>query len=327
MKTAASARGAAAGVGALLLLSGCLPCAAQPPLRRKSFRQSRAKPPRLGAGVLALAQDLQHPPRNYLVTRLRTIPHVDRPWTQGLEVYGPGQLLETSGNYPYGVGSYIRLVDRRTGDVIQRVTDGLDAPVFIEGITQQGGKWFASTYMDQKVIEYDQDLVFVREHPYPWQGWGLTRHPDGKQFIATNGSEWVMTLDGETFGLVSAQAATCQGHRVRGLNELEMVGDFFGEGPRLLGNVINTRVVLVLDPATAVCTGAFHLTDLEPETRDEANGLHVANGIAYDAATNHFFVTGKNWVSMFEISLKEDDGLNGATALEVLSRSLGTFAS
>jgi len=257
--------------------------------------------------TLVLAQSgSDNGPKTYVLSKVRQIPHVDKPWTQGLEMSDDGQLVETSGNYPDGVGSYVRLVDPDSGVTSKRVTAGLAAPVFIEGISELNGRWFASTYMDHVVIEYDRDFKMVKQHPFPWQGWGLTRSPDGESFLATNSSEWLLHLDSENFQLLSAKAVTCRGKTVPGLNELEYVDDFLGQGPAVLGNVINTRVVLVIDPITARCTGIFHLNDLEPVLASEQVGHHVANGIAYNRTNGNFWFTGKNWDSMFEASIAED---------------------
>mmetsp|Transcript_91336 Transcript_91336/g.295358 ORF Transcript_91336/g.295358 Transcript_91336/m.295358 type:complete len:321 (+) Transcript_91336:75-1037(+) len=263
-------------------------------------------------------------PKSYSVRKVRTIPHEGRPWTQGLEFADDGRLVETSGDYPFGTGSFVRVVDKDTGVTVQKITDGLARPMFIEGIAELGGRWFASTYEDHVALEYDENFNFVKSHSFPYEGWGLTHGPGRKSFLATNSSEFILSLDPENFSLVSALPATCLGHTVPGLNELEFVDDFLGQGPALLGNVIETRVVLVLDPKTAKCTGAFHLQDLEAVTQDELRGSHVANGIAFSKQTGTLWVTGKNWENMFEIAI-EDPGLGDLSqedAISMLARHL-----
>jgi glutaminyl-peptide cyclotransferase len=39
------------------------------------------------------------------------------------------------------------------------------------------------------------------------------------------------------------------------------------------------------------------------DPRDAAQGVDVLNGIAYDAATDRLFVTGKLWPKLFEIKI------------------------
>lgn len=267
-------------------------------------------------------------PRGLAVTKLREIPHEGSPWTQGLEFSDDGLLVETSGDFPTGSGSLIRLVDPSTGAVVRKVTQGLDQPLFAEGISRVGDSWFLSTYEDHVVLEYDGDFAYLRSHPFEFEGWGLARSPDGKSFIATNSSEFLLSLDA-SFRIQSARAATCMGHAVPGLNELELVDDFLGRGPALLGNVINTRLVLVLDPATAKCTGVFHLRGLEKEEPTESAGYHVANGIAYNRETRTFWVTGKNWNSMFEVRVSDhaEASGDGAEALALLRSHVGSAIS
>lgn len=316
---------------ALQLALGALAAHAQPPgvgappaarPREERFRGARLRP-----RPLALTQRWERPAaevESYKVKMLKKIPHVGKPWTQGLEFSDTNELIETSGDYPPGSGSFIRVVDTETGEPREKITDGLAPDVFIEGISELGGKWYASTYMNHEVLEYDKDFSLMRTLPYPWQGWGLARNLDGISFLATNSSKYLITLDPENFELQGMKEVTCRGRPVPGLNELETVDDFMGKGPRLLGNLINTRIVMVLDPATATCTGAFHLNDLEPVSSEERFGRHVANGIAYNKGTGTFWVTGKNWDSMFEIALAED--ANEQQAMSMLEMHLMAYS-
>jgi glutamine cyclotransferase len=248
------------------------------------------------------------PLESYAVQTIRVIPHVGEPFTQGLEITDDGKyLVETSGSYPVGTESFVRLVNPSTGETIRSLKDGVNGK-FAEGIVQipSSRHWFVSTYMDKKVVEYDEDLNFVVDHDFPWMGWGLTRSADGAAFLATNGSEYLMKLNPTTFETLDTKVVTCFGKRVVGLNELEMVDNFMGHGPTLLGNVYLTRLVLAVDPDTARCRGVFHLESLGDKQDNENAGFHVANGLAYNKTSGTLFVTGKNWKEMFEIRLNPD---------------------
>lgn len=283
-----------------------------------------------GAGIFDSAP-ASHP-QSYAVTELRRLPHIGAPWTQGLEFSKQGHIVETSGDYPPGSGSFVRVLDPKTGAEVMKTSDGLQRTtsagskqhVFIEGITQMpNGNWFASTYQDNMALEYDENMNFLQKHMFPLEGWGLTRSANANAFMATNSSEYVMFLRPGTFEVLDAKVATCLGKRVAGLNELEMVDNFMGGGPALLGNVINTRMVLALDPHTLECTGVFHLDGLEPKAPNEAYGFHVANGIAYDPKKGSFYVTGKNWQSIFEVKLSKEKAGDGASvALRMLEGHL-----
>lgn len=265
-------------------------------------------------------------PKSYAVVQLRQIPHLNKPFTQGLEFTPDGWLVETSGDYPPGVGSYVRIVDPATGATARKVTEGMHGPMFLEGITRLNDRWYASTYLNKVVLEFDERFNFVGSHTFPYEGWGLTRSQNGESFLATNGSEYFLSLEAGSFRLLSEKLVTCFGKAVQGLNELEFIEDFLGAGPAVLGNIIDTRLVLVLNPDTAICTAAFHLKDLEPEQAAEVGGFHVANGIAYNKQNGTLWVTGKNWESMFEIRLIEEHAPQ-QEALHLLRSYLGSRRS
>ena len=76
------------------------------------------------------------------------------------------------------------------------------------------------------------------------------------------------------------------------LNELEVVkGEIFA-------NVWLTDRIAVIAPATGKVIAWLDLKGLMP-ARTDADA--VLNGIAYDAARDRLFVTGKLWPRMFEI--------------------------
>jgi glutamine cyclotransferase len=80
------------------------------------------------------------------------------------------------------------------------------------------------------------------------------------------------------------------------LNELEYIQ---GE---VYANVWQTDRVARIDPATGQVTAWIDLSGLlSPEDRQQP--VDVLNGIAYDAANDRLFVTGKLWPKLFEIDL------------------------
>ena len=80
------------------------------------------------------------------------------------------------------------------------------------------------------------------------------------------------------------------------LNELEVVkGEVFA-------NVWQTDRIARIDPATGRVTGWIDLTNINGPR--DLTGSAVLNGIAYDAATDRLFVTGKLWPKLFEIKLE-----------------------
>ena len=83
---------------------------------------------------------------------------------------------------------------------------------------------------------------------------------------------------------------------IRELNELEFVK---GE---VLANVWQTDRIARISLQTGRVTGWIDLTGIL-DARDAA-GTDVLNGIAYDAARDRLFVTGKLWSRLFEIRIK-----------------------
>jgi glutamine cyclotransferase len=83
---------------------------------------------------------------------------------------------------------------------------------------------------------------------------------------------------------------------VEDLNELEFVK---GE---ILANVWQTDRIARIDPADGRVTGWIDLTGLM-SAAERGTTDAVLNGIAYDAAADRLFVTGKLWPRIFEIKL------------------------
>ena len=79
------------------------------------------------------------------------------------------------------------------------------------------------------------------------------------------------------------------------LNELEFVR---GE---VWANVWHTNRIARIAPQTGRVVGWIDLSGLMSTYRLEAEA--VLNGIAYDAATQRLFVTGKLWPRLFEIQV------------------------
>ena len=81
----------------------------------------------------------------------------------------------------------------------------------------------------------------------------------------------------------------------RRLNELEFVkGEVFA-------NVWLTDRIAIIAPATGTVTAWLDLAKLRAPSRQ---GEDVLNGIAYDAAGNRLFVTGKLWSRLYEIRVR-----------------------
>lgn len=240
-------------------------------------------PPNQGSGRAAA-------PATYGYKVVRSYPHDRQAFTQGL-VYHEGMLYEGTGLLGR---SSIRKVRLETGEVLQIRT--MDPKYFGEGITIWKNSLVQLTWQSGVGFVYDLKTFQPRRtFTYAGEGWGLTQ--DGRRLIMSDGapSGELRLLDPATLRETGRLAVRDRGVPVAGLNELEFVK---GE---IYANVWNTERIARISPKTGEVTGWIDLRGLlDPR---EAAGVDVLNGIAYDAAADRLFVTGKLWPRLFEIQL------------------------
>ena len=225
---------------------------------------------------------------NYTYTVVKTYPHDRRAFTQGLQ-YLDGFLYEGTGQHGE---SSIRKVKLETGEVLQR--RDLAKEHFGEGIAVRKSELFQLTWQSGLAFVYDrQTFEPIRTLRYSGEGWGLTEDANG--LIMSDGTDVLRLLDPATFAERRRVKVTALGEPVRALNELECVkGEVFA-------NVWTTDVVARIDPSSGKVTGWINLAGLL--TPAERATTDVLNGIAYDAAGDRLFVTGKWWPKLFEIKI------------------------
>lgn len=222
-------------------------------------------------------------------TVVRSYPHDPDAFTQGL-VFLDGVLYEGTG---LEGRSSIRRVALESGTVLQR--RDVAAPHFGEGIAVWKSTLFELTWQSGLAFSYDLRTFAPRQtFRYKGEGWGLTH--DGAQLIMSDGSAQLRRLDPVTFVERSRVTVTAAGTPLKNLNELEFVkGEVFA-------NVWQTDYIARINPTTGTVTGYIDLRGLL-SARERA-GVDVLNGIAYDAARDRLFVTGKLWPRLFEITLR-----------------------
>jgi glutamine cyclotransferase len=219
---------------------------------------------------------------------VNTYPHDRQAFTQGLQ-YVNGVLYEGTGQRGQ---SSIRKVKLDTGEVLQR--QPLDAKYFGEGITVWGDTLLQLTWQSEIGFVYDlKTFKQTKTFTYQGEGWGLTH--DGTRLIMSDGTSALRFLDPKTLKETGRVTVRDGGTPVEKLNELEMVkGEVFA-------NVWETARIARISPKTGQVTGWIDLAGLL-DPRDAA-GTDVLNGIAYDAAGDRLFVTGKWWPKLFEIKI------------------------
>ena len=232
---------------------------------------------------------------------VNTYPHDIKAYTQGLEFYRD-TLFESTGNgQGNGTGirgiSSLRKTDYRTGKVYKQ-TD-LENAIFGEGITVLNNKVYQLTYKEMTAFVYNAD-TFKREKTFTYarkmEGWGLTN--DGTNLYMSDGSEKIWLLNPETFKEIDYINIYMGANKVKNVNELEWVNG------KIYGNVYQRDAIARIDPKTGAVEAVVNLKDLKSKVTQHPD-LDVLNGIAYNPKTKTFFVTGKNWDKMFEISISE----------------------
>jgi len=215
-------------------------------------------------------------------------PHDRTAFTQGLE-YREGVLYEGTG---LNGRSTLRKVKLETGEVLQQVK--LGNAFFGEGITVLPHQIVQLTWQAGMGFVYDRDTLRTsRTFNYPGEGWGLTN--DGRRVYMSDGTAQLRRWDPAT--LQEQQRITVRdgSKEIASLNELEWVK---GE---IYANVWQTERIARISPEDGRVVGWINLTGLLDEA--ERPQVDVLNGIAYDAAKDRLFVTGKLWPTLFEIQL------------------------
>jgi glutamine cyclotransferase len=223
------------------------------------------------------------------VSVVRTLPHDPTAFTQGLFIRD-GQLYESTGLEGQ---SEIRRVDLATGAVQQRRP--LDRQYFGEGIAAVGDRLYQLTWKNGRAFTYDlKTFTPGPTFSYYGEGWGLTT--DGTVLYMSDGTARLRVVDPRTFQVQRTIDVTDGGSPVSQLNELEWVK---GE---ILANVWQSEQIARIDPRTGQVTAWIDLTGILPPG-DRTGKEDVLNGIAWDAASDRLYVTGKNWSRMFEVRL------------------------
>ena len=239
-------------------------------------------PPQRRGGVSAA------PVPTYGYEVVRSYPHDRGAFTQGLIVRN-GAFYEGTGMT--GV-SALRKVRIETGEVLQNKP--LEKEYFGEGITEFKGSIYQLTWITEVGFVYDlTTFERTRTWTYKGEGWGLTH--DDVRLIMSDVTPQLRFIDPSTLKEVSRITVRDASGPVQHLNELEFIK---GE---IYANVWQTNRIARIDPKNGRVSSWIDLTGiLSPAERANAD---VLNGIAYDAAADRLFVTGKWWPRVFEIRL------------------------
>lgn len=258
------------------------------------------------------------PTRAYEI--VREYPHDAGAVTQGL-IYRDGHFYESTG--PRGRAS-LRKVRLETGEMVQSrpleryfaegLTDWNDTlvqltpmrsmPAVRSTLSQIRDVPYFMTAIGRRLggntgIVYDlASLEPQSTFSYAGEGWGLAR--DHQHLILSDGTSYLRFLDPDRFQEVGRVQVLDRGEPIIHLNELEVVK---GE---IYANILFEHRIAIIHPGTGQITGWIDLEGLESRLtpHPDVSAGAVLNGIAYDAAGDRLFVTGKHWPRVFEIRLR-----------------------
>lgn len=224
---------------------------------------------------------------------IASYPHDDQAWTQGL-LLSEGRFFESTGLRGQ---SSLREVDVTTGTVLRQ--RDIPDPYFAEGLALVDGRLIQITWQENTAFVYDAaTFEQIDSYTYAGEGWGLCY--DGTWLYMSDGSATVTLRDPDTFTTIAQIEVTNEGNPVTQLNELECVEEF------IYANVWLTDEIVRFDKATGQVDAIIDASGLL--TDEQAQAANVLNGIAYDETQDRFYITGKNWPTMFLVSFVPDQG-------------------
>jgi glutamine cyclotransferase len=235
------------------------------------------------------------PQLNYNI--LNVYPHDTGAYTQGLQLHN-GKMYEGTGDF---ANSSLRITDYKTGKVEKKHQMGSDK-IFGEGITIFNGKIYQLTWESNIVYVYDLKNIDkpIKIFTWPYDGWGITNN--GTELIISDGTANIYFVNAEDFTVKRRISVNVDGVMQNAINELEFAEGF------IFANVYESNFILKIDPATGKVAGMLdlpadliekHAPGFTPKPQDE-----VLNGIAYDSTSKKFFITGKRWPKLFEVTIQ-----------------------
>jgi glutamine cyclotransferase len=213
-------------------------------------------------------------------------------FTQGLE-WRDGKLFESTG----AVSNHSGLATIAPDGAVTKLRDD-GTRYFGEGLTILNDEIYQLTWTERDVFVYDLAGQLKRKMRNEREGWGLTN--DGTNLIFSDGGPSFFFVDPQTFAIKrEVKIKSDKAGDTRGLNELELADG------KLYGNLFMTQTIVRIDPASGCIEASANMGSLWRAMTDAdkkqvtSSDQHVLNGIAYDKAAGLFYVTGKNWRTIF----------------------------
>lgn len=171
------------------------------------------------------------------------------------------------------------------------------------------------TYMVRDIYVVDSDTLAIKEDRTfdLWDeakdGWGMTLDKENGKIYMSDGSDHLLVIDQDTLEVERTINVTYDnGRKLFNINELEYVNGY------IWANVFLQKYIVKIDIQTGKIVKKIDLTSLHNAEMKKVKEFHqgyydymnnVLNGIAYDAAQDVFYLTGKRWDFMFKVKLHD----------------------
>jgi glutamine cyclotransferase len=219
-------------------------------------------------------------------TIIRQIPHDRKAFSQGL-VLNENYLYESTGL----VGkSSIRVISKNNGDLI--LLRKLPDKYFGEGLSILDNKIYQLTWKAGIARVYSlPEIELVKTISYSGEGWGITTIEN--KFVMSNGSSnlHVITKD---FKIIKTIKVRYKNRKINRLNELE-----YSNG-KIYANKLKSNFIFEIDYPSGNVIKVIDCSDIVRSSTGLGKN-EVLNGIAYNHIRNSFYITGKNWPTIFEV--------------------------
>ncbi|WP_159469247.1 glutaminyl-peptide cyclotransferase [Dyadobacter sp. 3J3] len=224
-------------------------------------------------------------PKEMAFTVLSSYPHQKTSFTEGLEFY-KGELYESTGE---NGKSLLLKIDLKTGATLKSIP--LADQYFGEGLTIVNDKIYQLTWTTGVGFRYNMDFTLDKTFTYYTQGWGMTHHDS--TIIMGDGSNKLYFFNTEFQKTGEVEIYDDKGPVLK-INELEYVDGY------VFANIWETDRIIQIDLATGKVVANMDMKKIIPAEVDQT-GSSVLNGIAFQPLENAFYVTGKNWPTLFKI--------------------------
>lgn len=261
-------------------------------------------------------------PKKWELEIIDTIQHNSSWFTQGLIFDSETNTFFESTGAPGGQTSY--LISYSLSDPInpnQRIDVNprnfanwwLDAEVpdsvFAEGLEKVGDQLYQLTWRKEIALIWQLDSDTGTFQPanvfsYSGEGWGLCY--DGTSLYMSNGTGTLSRRDPATFEELEQIVVKRNGVPVAETEDEEIANYRINElecaKGLIWGNLWFEDEIISIDPSNGEITGILDASILE-QPRSETTSGAVLNGIAYDADSDSFWLTGKFWNQLYQVKI------------------------